>query len=48
MENNTKVIILSMKARNSSWFETKIKYKKYIEKRYEKINKETNNKETQS
>ena len=37
MENNTKVIILSMKARNSSWFETKIKYQKCMEDGSEKV-----------
>ena len=37
MENNTKVIILSMKVINSSWFETKIKYQKCMEDGSEKV-----------
>ena len=37
MGNNTKVIILSMKVINSSWFETKIKYQKCMEDGSEKV-----------
>ena len=37
MENNTKVIILSMKVINSSWFETKIKYQKCMEDGSDKV-----------
>lgn len=37
MENNTKVIILNMKIRNSTWYETKIKYQKTMEDGSEKV-----------
>lgn len=37
MENNTKVIILNMKIRNSIWYETKIKYQKTMEDGSEKV-----------
>ena len=37
MENNTKVIILNMKIRNSIWYETRIKYQKTMEDGSEKV-----------
>ena len=40
MENNTKVIILNMKIRNSIWYETRIKYQKTMEDGSEKVVKE--------
>ena len=37
MENNTKVIILNMRIRNSIWYETRIKYQKTMEDGSEKV-----------
>lgn len=37
MENNTKVIILNMKIRNSIWYETRIKYQKTMVDGSEKV-----------
>ena len=37
MENNTKVIILNMRIRNSIWYETRIKYQKIMEDGSEKV-----------
>lgn len=37
MENNTKVIILNMKIRNSIWYETRINYQKTMEDGSEKV-----------